>query len=84
MKKKQHIEYIIYNIDICEHVVLQAELTNKGRHCHDINQWLVELKYLLKKIQKKKPENVKITELSACTKIAQFIGYSLWLLEQGK
>lgn len=84
MTETQKIIYIQHNLSLCVHVVAQAEQTNKGRYCHDINRWMAELKPKVARLTKKKPIDITMTELSECTKLAQAIGYSLWLLEQGK
>lgn len=84
MTETQKIIYITHNLSLCAHVVLQAEQANKGRYCHDINRWLSELKPKLTRLQKVKTENITMEKLTECTKLAQAIGYSLWLLEQGK
>jgi len=83
-KEEAHKDVVETNMKNCQCVILAAETANKGRYSHDINRWMAQLKPMIKAMKGKKPENVSIEDLASACKIAQNIGYDLFLLSQGR
>ena len=79
-----HIDMVKTNLGNCDVVVYDAEICNKGRYAHDINQFLGILKPMVHKMKKKKPINVDKEELMKACRYMQMISCSLWLANRGK
>jgi hypothetical protein len=78
MEEEREKLIVEHNLRLCEKILLQCELVNKGRYTHTINSLSGKLKTMLSKL----PENPSLEEIRPSIKIRTVLSETLYFLSQ--